>query len=396
MTEKRWLAPEWLYTPDGLAKGKVLIVSAKGEVLDVVSADNLPADTALEHIDGILTPGLVNAHSHLELSALRGKIPPGTGMAAFAGAVSSQRRSLSPDEIAAAIGQAMDELHATGTALVGDIANDDSTIGIKAGHPLATYTFFETFGLMEPRASTLLEKCFQLENEAIEYGLAAGVTLHAPYSILPAVRQKVWTHARAQGSRLSLHMLESAAEREIFATGTGHFAEFYQQIGVSLPDFGTHSPLEYLLRDSDPSQPVLLVHTTEISPDETADFFLVHNQGFICLCPRSNDWIHSRWPQLATYLPYPDRICLGTDSLASNASLNVAEEVLACLQLAQEQGIGLDVHTVLRWATTNGAQALGMGHLFGDWTTGTKPGVLAWPWDGKILALPTVLAFSSL
>lgn len=395
LTGQRWLVPEWLYTPEGLWQGKALHVNALGQVLAVVEAPEIPADAQPERIPGILTPGLVNAHCHLELSALEGKILPGTGMAAFAGAVTSLRRTFSPEDTAAAVQHAMDGLCASGTVLVGDIANEGISISVKKDHPLATYTFFETFGLMEERANALLQKCETLENEAIGVGLTAGVTLHAPYSVLPQVRAQVYARARERGSRISLHMLESAAEREVFAHGTGHFAAFYQHIGVPMPDFGTDSPLTYLLRDSDPGQPILLVHTTEMQPAETEAFFAEYAQGYICLCPRSNQWIHGTSPALAQYLPFADRICLGTDSLASNDSLDVANEVFACLQLTQEQGIAVNeslIHLLLKWATTNGARALGMEDRFGQFAPGTTPGLLAWPWDGQTLGKPEVIA----
>jgi len=376
------LSAPLIYTPQGFVRDHVLVIADDGAIVALkpfVAGEFSPGQ--IVPFSGILFPGFVNAHCHLELSALQGKIPEGTGMTAFAGAVGAMRASMSGSEHHAAIAAAMHRAWDTGTVAMGDIANGLDSTAAKHASPIWVHTFFEAFGLREASALQALARCESMASAAKN----ASVTLHAPYSVLPAVRDRVYALAQAQGAMLSIHLLESKAEREIFALGTGELADFYRRIGVERPAFGTDSPIHYLLDACPRTLPLLLVHCTEMTAAELDRVMAEFPRAYICLNPRSNRYIHGTFPAVALFARYPTRICLGTDSLASNHSLDMGEELRAILS-----GVGpLDekaLHTAMRWATTGGAEALQVQGRFGSFRAGSHPGIMHWAIQGEVAA----------
>lgn len=361
----------YIYTPEGFLANHLIEINEKGTITDFRP---IAAGEEAVFCEGILCPGFVNAHCHLELSALRGLVPEHTGMAGFAGQVVGKRKHISPEENEMAIKKALQEIWESGTQALGDICNEATTAPFKKDFPaLFCYNFVEIFGMRENMADAIWEKGLSLlpffEGENQETNL----TLHAPYSLSLALREKAKTYfSQAKNKVVSIHLLESKAEREIFETKTGDFATFYQKIGIDFQGFPNKSPIKYVLSPFESTQPLLLVHNTEMSEIEL-DFILSHfSNAFFCLCPRSNRFIHNTFPDISLFLKYKHRICLGTDSLASNHSLEMLAEIYAI----QQRFPAVDLHTLLTWLISNGAAALLQSHDLGYFEIGKNAGIV--------------------
>ncbi len=361
----------YIYTPEGFLANYLIETNEKGIITDFRP---IAAGEDALFYEGILCPGFVNAHCHLELSALRGLVPEHTGMTGFAGQVVGKRKNISPAENETAIKKALEEMWESGTEAVGDICNEATTAPFKKAFPaLFCYNFVEIFGMRENMADTIWEKglallpLFEGENQEIN------LTLHAPYSLSLALREKAKKYfLQSKNKVVSIHLLESKAERAIFEAKTGDFATFYQQIGIDFQGFPSSSPIEYVLFPFENAQNLLLVHNTEISEIEI-DFIISHfANAFFCLCPRSNLFIHNTFPDISLFLKHKNRICLGTDSLASNHSLEMLAEIYAI----QQRFPTINLHTLLTWLISNGAAALQQSHYLGHFEIGKNAGII--------------------
>ncbi|GAB4404068.1 MAG: amidohydrolase family protein [Bacteroidia bacterium] len=359
------LTADHIYSPQGLLQGHALETDSAGTILDLrpLRADETPTTSYA----GVLCPGFVNAHCHLELSVLAGAIPEGVGMTGFVAEIVRRRGSFDPARQAAAILPAMERLLAQGTVAVGDICNTDLSLDAKRQLPgLFTYSFIELLGLDGAKADEVLARGQAL---ADRFGdLPHALTLHAPYSVSPALRDRL---LGARPARLSIHLLESQAERELFETGGGDFPAFFAEFQLPYRPFPTPDALAHITAGMDSGQPLLLVHNTELRADECEDLCARFREVSFCLCPRSNYYLHRRYPDLGVFAACADRLCLGTDSLASNHSLDVFEEARA-LHLRFP---GWSLHALLRMLTTQGAAALGQEGNLGIFAPGKRPGI---------------------
>jgi cytosine/adenosine deaminase-related metal-dependent hydrolase len=182
----------------------------------------------------------------------------------------------------------------------------------------------------------------------------------------------VETFGGAHSPLTSIHLMESAEERALFEEQGGPIRALYEALGLPWRPAPADHPLAHILPAVAATQPGLWVHVTDMTADELETLTTAHPHAWICLCPRSNVFLHDRLPDPIALMPYADRICLGTDSLASNTSLDMLEEI-ALLQTAWPD---VSLHTLIRWATTGGASALQIPDRAGAFQPGTRPGVL--------------------
>ncbi len=358
------ICADQIYTPAGWVSDHEIVVAEDGTIETLRPR----AFTSGNHIyPGYLIPGLVNAHCHLELSHLKGCYVKGLGMASFVAAVIKSRGQVDRQIQQAAILPAMEQMYTKGTQLIGDIANTSMTASAKQAFPkLRTHTFIELLGTRPQQADQILAQ--GRANQLAFRNLPHSLTLHAPYSVSAALWEAVRT---AASERWSIHLLESEAERAYFK-GDGALLSVYEQLGIHPFDAVQDDPLAYVMAHTPQEQAVIWVHTLEANQAELSLLANTYPNSWFCLCPRSNEYIHQKGPTVSAYRTYEHRICLGTDSWASNDSLNVWEEVCWIRQYYPE----IPLHTLVRWATTQGAEALGLELEFGSFRPGTKPGVL--------------------
>ncbi|PHI19014.1 S-adenosylhomocysteine deaminase [Lewinellaceae bacterium SD302] len=349
----------------------------KGEILYVGGArknderpvERLPAGS-------ILIPGFINTHCHLELSHLQGKVDTGTTLLPFLVGVVSLRET-DPAEIDAAIKAHDAYMWEQGIQAVGDICNKADTAATKNASPIRYYSFVEMFDFLQPdRAEASYEMYHQsFLGQADEGGNAKSAVPHAPYTVSDPLYEKINALNAGRGV-VSLHNQETPAEMQLFADGNGPFPKFFEGFGASLDHFTPpgHSSLRYSLERMDPRCRTLLVHNTLTQPEDIA---FAQNWGqdgiYWATCPNANLYIENRLPRYQYFLDADAKVTIGTDSLTSNWQLSVLEELRAISKYASY----VPFETLLRWATLNGAEALGFDRDLGSLDTGKCPGVLA-------------------
>lgn len=346
------------------------------------------ASAGTEFYSGILVPGLVNAHCHLELSGLRGAIPRGGGFAAFARAVGPARRAL-PDADAFRAASAADAaMRAGGVAAAGDVCNSALTFPLKAGTGgpenaagrgvlpggATEYTsFIELYGLGRQDASAIE----YLAEWVVERRIRYAATPHSLYSLGDAALKAVVSDspfgnrvpARGGGGRppLSVHFMESPAEAQLYRR-EGELWEWYRREGMTADFLHYGSPARRLVRCVPAERDILLVHNTFVT-EEDIDLVERHFTGRVTwvLCPCSNDYISGAAPPVGLLRRKGVRLALGTDSLASNDALDMAAEMCRLP--------GVPLEELLLWATAGGAEGLGIDGRFGELEAGRRCGL---------------------
>lgn len=356
-----------------LSGGEVLISSEKGIIEAIVPASEAGDD--LEILTGLLCPGFVNAHCHLELSHMKGRIPAGTGMVDFLLGVMKQR-NFPAEEVQQAIASAESAMQASGIVAVGDICNTSDTIGQKSRQKLLYRNFIETMGFIPATAPQRFAsgKAVYDQFEAIFPGLNSLVP-HAPYSVSPALLQLI---ASMPGNDLiSIHNQESEAEQTFLLNGTGEMRRLYEFLGIDLSFYSppaTTAP-QLILPVFSKAQRVILVHDVHTNAADLG--WMEQNREnlpelYVCLCPNANLYIGNGLPDIQLLRNNDLRIVTGTDSLSSNQQLNILEEIKT---IAQHYP-AIPLEELLQWATLNGARALGFESVIGSFERGKQPGVV--------------------
>jgi cytosine/adenosine deaminase-related metal-dependent hydrolase len=319
--------------------------------------------------DGVLVPGFVNTHCHLELSHLKGCITPHTGLIKFVGQVMSTRAAEASD-IQRAMEEADQEMFDAGIVAVGDISNLSLSKGVKVESRLYYQTFIEAMGFNPLQAAGIIERAKALQAEFAP--LAAAIVPHAPYSVSDPLMAAIASLNTGADALISIHNQESPAENEFFQTKTGTFLGLYEFLGLDLDFY--EAPGISALQATLPKLPkakVLLVHNTTTTQEDLDFAARADQQLFWCLCPNANLYIENSLPDVRMFQAAGLKITLGTDSLASNHQLSILKE----MQTLQEHK-QIDFVTLLAWATLNGAEFLGVDRQYGSFEVGKAPGIL--------------------
>jgi cytosine/adenosine deaminase-related metal-dependent hydrolase len=334
-------------------------------------------DVREERASGVLVPGLVNAHCHLELSALADAVPGGSGLVAWAGALVAAARTIDRDRRRGAAAEAAGGAVRTGTAGIGDVGNTlDAVSGIGAAG-LAGVLFHELLGSREAATGDALADAAReydayCADQAWPEPLAWVRAPHAPYSAGPELLRRIFSAAAASGRATSIHVAEDEDELALLRDGSGRWPAVLAAMGVDprtrVPG---RSPVAYLasLGAFAGEAPPLLVHMVHASADDRR---IARDTGAtVVLCPRSNLHIGGRLADAAALIGDGIPLAVGTDSLASTPDLSLWGELAT-----------LSAHfpavPAARWleaATSGGARALGLPAL-GAFTPGKRPGVL--------------------
>ncbi len=355
-------------------EGGVLITDVEGQILAIERLeDHDPA--SVERFNGALVPGLVNTHCHLELSHMKGLVDTGTGLIPFITDVVT-KRNFPPEVIAEAIERAEQEMLDGGIVAMGDISNTTDTFAAKARGRLRYYTFVELFDfLQDAGAEKAMNDWMPVYDAAPEaHGCQKALVPHAPYSVSPTLFRRIAQANAGRRVTVSIHNQETADENDLFLHGKGGFYDFYGRFGIDLSAFKpTGQPSIYFaLKHLDPAQRTLFVHNTLTTADDIRAAQAWSENVFWATCPNANLYIENRMPNYRYFLETNARLTIGTDSLTSNWQLSVLEEMKT---IARYQSY-VPFEALLRWATLNGAQALGFDDTLGSFEVGKRPGVL--------------------
>lgn len=358
-----------------LGADHVLITDAKGKIEAIVAQADAGDD--IQEFNGVLTPGFINAHCHLELSHMKSLIPEKTGLVDFILKIVNERDF--PDEqIADAIEKGEDEMLRNGIVAVGDICNNTSTLPQKLKNRLAYYNFIEVSGWTPTIAASRFERSvdiynqFKIKNSKLKISLVP----HAPYS----VSNELWNMIAPNfpEKTICIHNQETDFEDAFFLKGTGDFTRMYGKMNIETSFFQPtgKSSLQSYIEKLKYAKNILLVHNT-FTTDNDLSYLNSEGSGissdiYFCLCINANQYIENALPPVKLIRKQKGTIVIGTDSLASNWSLNILDELKVFTQHFPE----IEVAELLQWATLNGAQALQMDDELGSFEKGKTPGVL--------------------
>ena len=352
-------------------KNGVITVSDDGTIISVSS--NHQSDgrsNSVEHLQGVICPGFINTHCHLELSHLKDKIAPRGGLINFIKSIQSIRNAENSEISASAI-KADEEMYENGIVAVGDISNTSITIPIKAKSKLLYHTFAEAFSFQPDRAQEVFDKALALSGE-----FAAGtcsVTPHAPYSVSKELFKLIKKYCETGKNLISIHNQENDDENKLYRYRLGAFIDMYAHFGIDITHFKSQArnSLQSILPLLTTKQEILLVHNTCTNLKDIYFIKRFDKRVHFCFCPGANLYIENRLPKVELFVDQGFNLTLGTDSLASNTKLCILNE----MRLLQEKFPSLSTEKLIQWATINGAKYLGIASEKGTIEPGKKPGL---------------------
>jgi len=359
-----------------LPPNTVIVTDEEGVICAITSQEDAGGD--VQHHAGILSPGLINAHCHVELSHMKNTIPKGIGLINFLINVVKKRAAADISLIKQNIADAEDEMLQNGIVAVGDIANTTLAIDTKKTGRLRWHNFIEVLNFFDHTLEERLkfnEDILCQHTAELKYNSA--LTPHAPYTISSATFKAL--NERTRGRIISIHNQEAAAENELFQTGEGEFLRLFEEIGVGASPFKPtgKTSLQTYLPFFNNLQTIVLVHNTFISKEDVL-FAKEHaaNNGLqivYCLCPNANLFIERRVPPIKLFQELGCSVVLGTDSYSSNTQLSIAMEAATL----QQHFPKISTEYLLRCATSNAASAFGWDDL-GTLKTSLQPGIVLW------------------
>ena len=356
-----------------LGENNVLIVNTDGLIQAIVPTE--VAGENIENYEGIICPGFINAHCHIELSHLKNKIPTHTGLVNFILQI-LQHRGPSTYKLPA-MQAAANELYNSGTVAVGDICNTTDSIELKKDSNIYWHNFVEVSGFVDAMAQQKMDDIAAIAKtfeEELKNKRQVSIVPHAPYSVSKILFTLI--NEKAKNKILSIHNQETKTENDFFKNKEGDFLKLYKSLGIDIPNFeptGTTS-LQAWLPYITGTQRLIAVHNTFTSQADIdfAKQYLNPHKMFYCLCVNANLYIENEMPNINLFVENNCNIVLGTDSYASNFSLNIFDEI----KTIQKYFSQIPLEKILQWATFNGAKALGVEDKFGSLHVGKKPGIV--------------------
>jgi len=352
-------------------KRGVVSTQDDGTIVSVTdTGGNLEEKQSIEFYNGIIIPGFVNCHCHLELSHMKGAIEQGSGLGGFIKGVRSTRGNNSETIIAAA-SSADNDMCREGVVLCADVCNTSDTFNIKNKSRIRYINLLEVFGIDPDKASRRMDEIIQVAEISEQMDLPFSMVPHSVYSMsVPLFR--LLRGKNENNDVTSIHFMETEGEKAFLENHSGPLMTSYKQSGLLPLRLETvKSHVDAVLNEITQSGNLILVHNTFIDSD-TLKMVKERANLFWCLCLNSNIYIENKIPPLPMLLEDGCNIVIGTDSLASNNKLNILDE----LKTLQHHFPSLSIEELVCWATVNGARALNEERSFGTIEPGKNPGLL--------------------
>lgn len=360
-------------------ENKVLVTDATGLIEAILPEEEAGDDIQL--VTGILSPGLINSHCHLELSHLKNVIPPHTGLINFLCSVVT-KRGFARELIEAEIIRAEKEMEDNGIVAVGDIGNTADTAAVKSSSRIRWQNFVEVLSFADEKAvenmahyTSVAEQMKEaLKKSPVPH--RTSLVPHAPYSISDTTFRMI--NEATAGQVISMHNQEHPAEDELYKTGGGEYLRFFKIFGIDQSPFPVtgKSSIRSVLPHFTNGQTIFLIHNTFMPEEDIVwanDYANANSLKLVyCLCINANLYIENKVPPVDLLMKHDCHIVMGTDSYSSNWQLSIAKEI----QAARLHFPHIPETTLLQWATSNGAAALGWGDELGTCKKGTRPGVV--------------------
>jgi cytosine/adenosine deaminase-related metal-dependent hydrolase len=367
---------DWVLPISEAPIGGGAVAIDEGRIVSVAARDG-SEDVALGRV--ALLPALVNAHTHLELSYLHGRIPSAPNFLEWVRPMLAARREragLDDQAILAAAVEAIGRARATGTGLVGDVSNTLAAVPLLREARMPACVFHELIGFRGLDADGQVAGARRaIDAVPVSDDLRLSLAPHAPYSVSPALFSAIRRDLDERGGQAvsTVHLGESPEEVELLKKGTGPWRALLEEMGVwneawQVPGC---SPVEYLSDLGFLQNRVLAVHGVQL---DGSDLARLRTLGVtIVSCPRSNRYVGVGSPPLEAFYAMDLDVALGTDSLASVDDLNMFAELAEARRIAPR----VPARSLLRSATLTGATALGFGDDYGSIEPGKRAALIA-------------------
>ncbi|QQL48796.1 amidohydrolase family protein [Mucilaginibacter ginkgonis] len=355
-------------TADPIKNG-VVTVDDNGTIISV-GTEPPDSNTQVQQLSGVITPGFINTHSHIELAHLKDKIEKDCGLVRFIKLVQKQREVDRSEAIDAAY-RADAEMYENGIVAVGDISNTDISVDVKLNSKLYYHTFIELFSFLPQRAEEVFNKGLELKKEFKNSNTS--VTPHAPYSVSKDLFRLIKDYCSKHDNLITMHNQECEDENRFYRYKSGEFLDLYESFGLDISYFKpqARNSLQTVVPLLTSKQKILLVHNTYTNLKDIYFIKRFDKRISWCFCPGANMYIESRLPKIELFLDQKANITLGTDSLASNTKLSILYE----MSLIQSAFPSVTLQSLLQWATLNGASYLGIDEEKGSIAPGKTPGL---------------------
>lgn len=367
----RFLKANTLFNGKKTLSGDSVLVIDNNNLIKEIVSETVVEKSNIEQLNGILMPGFVNTHCHLELSHLKGQVPMHTGLPEFAKHIIITRNKFGKDEIEERAKAADAEMFKNGIVAVGDISNGSDSFTTKTQSPVFYHTFIELIGLNPASQTMIFDKGLETLELLKQKGLRGSLAPHAPYSTSTDLIKKIAEYDAGLSLPLTIHNQESEEETKFFNGQPSGFDDLYKFLGLDLSWYKApnQSSLQSYVDQLSATQPSVLVHNTFTQPQ---DILAAKSKAvYWCFCPGANAYIENGLPDFSRFVNHTHAICFGTDSLASNTQLDVLQEA----NLVLKQSPVFTPEIILQALTSNAAEALGIADKFGSFIPGKNAGL---------------------
>ncbi len=352
---------------------KGVVVMDGDTVLDILKREDV-GSTDIQKYHGIILPGFVNTHCHLELSHMKGLCPTGTSLIPFISNV-VKLREFELGTIKEAIEEQDQKMFEAGIQAVGDISNKSYTVQQKEKSPIRYYTFVEMFDFLQDalRETTVENYSAVFAAHSSENGNKKSFVPHAPYSVSEGLFDFI-NKANPEHVAISMHNQETWDENELFRTGKGGFVDFYKGFGFNLDDFKAigKGSIYYALEHLKSKASNIFVHNTLSTKEDIMAAIEWSDNMYWATCPNANLYIENRLPDYSSFMDCDASMTIGTDSIMSNWQLSIWEEI----KIIKKYQSNVPLMELLNWGTINGAKALGYETEIGSIEKGKSPGLV--------------------
>lgn len=352
-----------LAEPERLLENAAVQVTGSGRISSVAPWKGPSVRPAgVDWGSAVILPGLVNAHTHLELTSLRNKLTRFSSFTDWISQLVSRRRLWTSEDFQASVNEGAGACLSSGTTTIGDIRASAAWIDAGGGNRLRRFVFKEILSLQPAQSDEVLRELKALLDQADSSLLVKhGISPHAPYTVSPELYRRAAEFARLQGRILATHVAETRAELQFLQNGTGEFRDFLGALG-NLPDDWRPpglAPIPYLDSLGVLGRNCLLIHCNYLDAESMAR--ILKARSSVVYCPRSHDFFGHENHPVRQLLDLGINVALGTDSLASNSSLSLIDEMRFLFKKRKDIKSG----EIFRAATVNGAAALNHGGSLG-------------------------------
>jgi len=354
------------------------VVIRDGRIAAIGRAADLSTTPVIDYGDAVICPGFVNAHTHLELTHLAGKVPPSPDFVHWLKRLTGMlmAQPATPDNAVEAVRAGIAQSLAAGVTTIGDITRRPPwSRKALAASPIRAVSFGEVIAMGRLRAqlNERLEAAASIEHQSDRVRI--GISPHAPYTIEPDGLRACGDRARLMNAPLCIHLAETAEEATFTRSRGDRFKEFLQEMGIwdeGVPQADC-SPVELCRATSVLGPRTVIAHGNYLSD---GDMMIIAECGSsLAYCPRTHHAFAHPPHRFGEMLRAGINVCIGTDSLASNPSLSILDE----LRFLRRRHPDVVAHELLAMGTIRGAVALGYDDEVGSLTVGKAADLVVIP-----------------